>query len=68
MAIPQEIRSIWTDAYSFYAQFRGVRSQQEWQQCADTMVKISNAHGDHPLARQILLCVYNQLEREAANG
>lgn len=67
--IPQHIRAMWTDAYNFYAQFHGnINTREDWQLCADTMVKISQSHDQHPLAKSILLAVYDQLNREATDG
>ena len=67
--IPQQLRSIWTDAYNFYAQFHGeINTREDWEKCANTMVKISQAHNDHPLAKSILIAVYDQLNREATDG
>lgn len=60
-----EIRDIWTDAFKFHATFEHMgNSPEEWERCAETMGLLSSKHGDHPLAKELLMTVYVYLDSE----
>ena len=58
-------REIWTDVYRFHATFVKMGNESEdWTKCAATMTQIYHKHNDHPLAKVLLLAVYDHLSNE----
>lgn len=57
-----EIRDIWTDAYKFHATFEHMgNSEEEWKRCCAVMCELDRKHNAHPLARTLLMDVYEYL-------
>lgn len=64
-SLPQEIRDIWTDAFKFHATFESMgNTPEEWKRCAFVMGQLSAARGNHPLAKELFLAVYNYLDKQ----
>ena len=70
--MPQELRDIWTDAYKLHARHEQMPSTVEaWTACAADAQIFCSKHGQHPLAVELAIAVYNYLDKcrkEAANA
>lgn len=63
--LPQNLRSMFTDAYAFCEQFHGMGNDpQQWEKAADVMRSVAEHHNDHPLAVNLLYSVYDWLDLE----
>lgn len=63
--LPEDIRSMYTDAYRLHETFCGMgNTAEEWAACARSTGETCSRHGNHPLMMDLLLAVYMHLERE----
>lgn len=62
-------RAIWTDAYRFHATFAKMGNEPEdWEKCCQAMTQLYHNHGDHDLAKLLLLAVYDHLSNQRKTG
>lgn len=71
MAIPNRIREMWRDAYNLlaatYADDKQAliasRDERFYEDLLDQLISIANKFENHPMAKDLLIAVYEQAER-----
>lgn len=66
--LPENIRTIYTDAYRLHETFHGMENNlQNWTDVAVACDDVCRKHGNHPLMIALAAAVHEQVEREV-NG
>lgn len=69
MKLTPEKRDMFADAYRFYEKWNGMDSTCEnWSACAKEVVEIIDKHGGHPLIGEMMMALYQVIEREAKDA
>ena len=67
--LPENIRSMYTDAYKLHEMFSDMgNTEAEWERFGGMMRDVSVHHNNHPLMMALINAVSDQLERERKNG
>ena len=63
--LPENIRSMYTDAYKLHETLQGMgNSPEDWLKCCELMSQTTIRHNEHPLMVALAAAVFEQLERE----
>lgn len=69
MKLTPEKRDMFTDAYRFYEKWNGMESTCEnWNACAKEVVEIIDKHGGAWLIGDLMMALYQTIEREAKDA
>ena len=63
--LPENIRSMYTDAYKLHETFCEMENTpEEWVKCSGMMSEVCVHHNNHPLMLSLAVAVFDELERE----
>lgn len=63
--LPDDIRSMYTDAYRLHETFTGIgNNPDDWVRCTGTISEVCVHHNNHPLMLALAVAVFDQLDRE----
>ena len=63
--LPQNLRSMHTDAYAYCERFHDMgNTPDEWETAAEMMNSVAAHHNHHPLMQRLLFAVYDWMDSE----